>query len=206
MLLGVVGHGDALVTRQRADEDVRVLLLHQAPGLLDRLVRRVVRAADADELDVGVADLGPVETVRRLGSGGLAPGELDERGVRARDVRLVERAERAFAVRQVGELDRLVAARGTRWGVAAAGRIVVVAATSDRDDAQRQRGNAQRQPFTYPQNLSPLDAHHLTVVAAGPPSGPAVLVVGGAPPPCLRRRRRSSPDSQAPTRPPGETR
>jgi hypothetical protein len=42
MLLGVVGHGDALVTRQRADEDVRVLLLHQAARLLDRLVGGVV--------------------------------------------------------------------------------------------------------------------------------------------------------------------
>src|SRR6185503_4758716 len=96
VLLRVVRDRDALVARQRADEDVRVLLLHQTAGLLDRLVRGVVRATDADELDLRAGDRRVVETVGRLRARGLAAGVLDERGVRARDVRLVERAERAL--------------------------------------------------------------------------------------------------------------
>src|SRR3954471_21634115 len=36
MLLGVVGHGDRLVTGQRSDHDVGVQLLHQTPDFLDR--------------------------------------------------------------------------------------------------------------------------------------------------------------------------
>ena len=39
------------VARQRADEDVGAQLLHQAPCLLDRRICRIVRAADADDLD-----------------------------------------------------------------------------------------------------------------------------------------------------------
>ena len=56
MLLRVVGDRDRLVTRQRADHDVRTELLHEPLGLLDRRVRTVVAAADADELERVAAD------------------------------------------------------------------------------------------------------------------------------------------------------
>ena len=51
MVLGVVGDGDRLVARQRADDDLGVVLLDERADLLDDAVRRVVAAADADQLD-----------------------------------------------------------------------------------------------------------------------------------------------------------
>ena len=100
MLLGVVRDRDALVARERADQDVRVLLLHQAACLLDRLVGGVVRAAVADDLDRLAADLRALEAVGRLLAGRLGAGGVDQRLVEARRGRLEERAERALAVRQ----------------------------------------------------------------------------------------------------------
>ena len=84
VLLRVVRDRDALVTRERADEDVRVLLLHQAARLLDRLVGRVVRAAVADDLDLLAADRRAVDAVGRLLAGRLGAGGVDQRLVEAR--------------------------------------------------------------------------------------------------------------------------
>src|SRR6185295_14756309 len=66
VLLGVVGHRDRLVAGERADHDVGVQLLHQAAGLLDRQVRAVVAAADADELERVVADRAAGEALLRI--------------------------------------------------------------------------------------------------------------------------------------------
>ena len=107
VLLGVVGHGDRLVAGERADHDVGVELLHEPPGLLDRRVGAVVRAADPDDLDRVVADGAARHAVTRLVRVlRLGPGELREGRDDARQVLVVERAERALAVRQDADLDR----------------------------------------------------------------------------------------------------
>ena len=153
MLLGVVGDRDALITRQRADQDVRVLLLHQAPRLLDRLVGGVVGTAVADDLDVGVADLRAGDAVRRLLARGLGPGLPDQRQMRTGDRRLEERAEGPLAVGQEPDLDRAALLRGRIS--ATAPTAVVVAAGSDQP--QGQRGTGQRHQLSWIQNTSPLE-------------------------------------------------
>src|SRR3954447_2633998 len=125
MLLGVVGHRDRLVARQRPDHDVGVELLHQPPGLLDRRVGAVVAAADADELERVAADRAAREAglrvVRVLRRGA---GELRQRGHRAGHVLLVERAECALALGHDGDLDGLArAAVARRDGRLRSGRV-----------------------------------------------------------------------------------
>ena len=66
MRLRVVRDDDGLVTRQRADHDVRLQLLHQAAGLLDRRRCRIVATAVADDLDRRAADLDAGHAGRRL--------------------------------------------------------------------------------------------------------------------------------------------
>ena len=72
MLQRVVRDRDALVARQRADEDLGAELLDQAPSLLDRLVGRVVGAAVAHDLDRAAGDGRTVEAVAGLALGGRA--------------------------------------------------------------------------------------------------------------------------------------
>ena len=78
MLLCVVGDGDRLVPRERADHHVRTELLHEPLGLLDRSVGLVVRAADAHELDRVTADqtAGPA-LARVVRVDGLRPAYSD---------------------------------------------------------------------------------------------------------------------------------
>ena len=64
VLLGVVRDRDGLVARERPDHHVRVELLHQPLRLLERRGRRVVRAADADELEWMAADRAAVSSPR----------------------------------------------------------------------------------------------------------------------------------------------
>ena len=155
VLLRVVRDRDALVTGQRADHDVGVLLLHQASRLLDRLVGRVVGTAITDDLDVLAGDLRALDAVaRRLARGGAAR-VADQRQMRAGDGRLEERAERAFTVGQEADLDRpaLLLRRGVPALVTAA--LVVVAAPHD-DQCQRRQCGEQSQQLASPQNTSPL--------------------------------------------------
>ena len=150
MLLGVVGDRDALVTRERADEDVRVLLLHQPARLLDRLVGRVVAAAVADDLDLLAGHGGALDAVGRLRPGGLGARLVDQRLIEPGDRRLEERAERALAVRQERDLDRASRlARRTALLRSAVATLVVRAAS--RDQAERERGASQRQQLACPQ-------------------------------------------------------
>ena len=118
VLLGVVGHGDRLVAGERADHDVGTELLHEPPGLLDRRVGAIVRAADPDDLDRVVADGAARHAVTRLVRVlRLGPRELREGRDDARQVLVVERAEGALAVRQDADLDRRArAARARRDG------------------------------------------------------------------------------------------
>ena len=107
MRLRIVRHGDRLVTRQRADQDVRAELLHQALRLLDREVRAVVRAAEADDLQRVPGNRAAGHARGRLVRvHGLGACELREPGDRAADVGLVLSPERALAVRQDADLDR----------------------------------------------------------------------------------------------------
>jgi hypothetical protein len=107
VVLGVVGHRDGLVAGERPDHDVGVELLHQAAGLLDRRVRGVVAAAHADELERVVADRAAGPAVTRLVPGlRLRARELRHRRDDAGHVLVVERAERALALREDGDLDR----------------------------------------------------------------------------------------------------
>ena len=67
MILGVVGDGDALVARERPDDDVGSVLLDELADLLDGAVGGVVAATDADQLDREAAGLGAGESVERGG-------------------------------------------------------------------------------------------------------------------------------------------
>ncbi len=107
VLLGVVGDRDGLVTGERPDHDVGTELLHEPLGLLDRRVRRVVRATDAHELERMASDRAAVPTCGRLVRVvRLRAAELRDGGDRSADVLLVVRGERATAVGHDRELDR----------------------------------------------------------------------------------------------------
>ena len=123
MLLGVVGHGDGLVARERPDHHVGTELLHEPLGLLDRRVSRVVRAADAHELERVATDRPSVPSCGRLvGVVRLRPAELRNGRDRPADVLLVVRGERAAAVGQDRELDRRCRRRADGCGRSRRGR------------------------------------------------------------------------------------
>ena len=114
--LRVLGDCDALVTGQRPDQDVGLLLLHQALGLAEREVGGVVRATDADDLDRMAVDGAALHALERIVLvHDLGAGQLDERHDRATDVGAVERGERALAVREDGDLDRRTSQPTRRW-------------------------------------------------------------------------------------------
>ena len=111
VLLGVVGHRDRLIARERADHDVRAELLHQPPRLLDGRARRVVAASDAHELERVPVDRAAGPSVARLVRVlRLGAGELSQRRDGSGHVLVVEGAERALALGEHGDLDRRLAA------------------------------------------------------------------------------------------------
>ena len=171
VLLRVVRDRDALVTRQRADHDVGVLLLHQAPRLLDRLVGRGVGAAVADDLDVLAGDLRAGDAVAGLRARGLAARVADQRQVGAGDRGLEERAEIALAVGQEADLDRAAPSWAAVSGALVASSVVVAPQPTPTSPAQpgRRRAPAACVPSQH------LSSHplQLTVPGAGPVSGPA---------------------------------
>src|SRR5581483_2832465 len=148
--LRVVGDGDRLVTRERADQDVRAELLDEALRLLDRGVRPVVRAAEADDLDRVPGDRAADEAGGRLVRVlEVAARVLGERGERAADVRVVERAERALTVGQDPDLDR-----GGRRGLPDRG--------GRKGRGQRCRSRERADPGRKPEPATPLpDVRHL---------------------------------------------
>ena len=123
VLLGVVGDRDRLVTRERADHDVGVQLLHQATRLLDRRVALSSPQPTPTSLSGWSPMAPPVKpSFGSFGSFGLAPANCGERRHRAGHVLLVERAERALALGHDRDLDRRARAalarrhRGLRFG------------------------------------------------------------------------------------------
>src|SRR6266851_3581973 len=132
--LGVVRHGDALVTGERADQDVRAELFDQPPRLFDRFVGGGVGAAEADDVDVLAGDLRASHPIAGLGPGRLSAVVRGEYGEGSAQVVVVERPEVALAVRQDADLDR-----ARRRGC-----VVVAVARGQRQ--QREHGKGGEQP------------------------------------------------------------
>jgi hypothetical protein len=98
-----------------SDHDVGVQLLHEPPGLLDGRVGGVVTATHAHELERVVADGAAREPGLRVRLAlRLRTGELRQRRHCAGHVLLVERTERALALRHDRELDRRAGAAAAR--------------------------------------------------------------------------------------------
>src|SRR6202158_508568 len=104
--LGVVGHGDALVTGEGADHDVGAELFDEPPRLFDRFAGGGVGAAEADDLDVLACDLDAGHPVLRQRTAGFAAIVRSQHGEGAAQVVVVERPEVSQAVRQDADLDR----------------------------------------------------------------------------------------------------
>ena len=101
-----VGDRDSLVTGQRADHHVAAELAHETPRLLERQRRRLVAAADADDLEVLATGRAADHPCRRLLLVlRLGPRVLRERRDGAGRVDLVAERERALAVGHDRDLD-----------------------------------------------------------------------------------------------------
>ena len=134
--LGVLGDGDALVSREWPDDDVGAELLDEPPHLLEDAVRGVVATPGADQFDRGPGDLGtgePVERARpRLHRG---TGVLHHREGGTGDDVLVESAERPFALAEDPQTYGSIIGR-CRAGRSATPATVAIAPAARRQEHQ----------------------------------------------------------------------
>ena len=215
MRLGVLRDRDGLVTGERADHHVGLVLLHDPLGLFDREVGVVAAAADRDDLDRMTRDraardaLARIVRILRLRTGVLRQG-----GEHAGLVLRVERAERTLAVGHDADADR-----GCRRVAGRRARDARHRRDHDRD-ARKRKQQLPLPSHETSHHRSPFRCLPLIGHSPGPP-GPVALVetpIGGsqvcacrcradrgACPPLPGSRRRSVPiaRSHKPIRPVG---
>ena len=108
--LRVVRDGDALIARERADQNLRAVGLDQSPGLGQRPVGTVVGTAIAHNLDRMAGDRSAADAIGGGGTVGLSAVVRDEPRLCTADVGVVPGAERSLAVGHDADPDRV------RWG------------------------------------------------------------------------------------------
>src|SRR6266508_133474 len=144
LFLRVVGYGDALTPRERAHEDVNLLLLDEPPGLLDRLVGRRV-GSSVHELDRMAGDDGVLDALRRIPAD-RSGASVDERQHRSAPRLTLERGERAFVVREDADLDRLSGGLAARRRSTRLAGPFFVAAAARGDRGQREYEGGEQDP------------------------------------------------------------
>ncbi len=125
VVAGVLRDRDALIARQRSDDDLGPVLFDQLADLTQDRVGGVIAAADPDQLDRGAVDLGAFPAVQ--GGGGRGDGRaglVHQRQRHAGDGVLVEATEGALALAEDAQLHHAVTVDVGRWAALVGGVVL----------------------------------------------------------------------------------